>query len=490
MSTPVVVQGTPVSPPQQDYGSQDYGDNNYGGGDTGTGVTTSMETDQQPEAKTTGCKDPIFAVLFYLNVIAILVVCATYGRDALNSSDAGINYTELVYGSLIFGVTSLVFSAGGLGFLMQYPSFMIKAGLIFTGVMALASCVYIFMLPNTSMSYKAIFGGLAIVFFLLTLCYIRAAWSRIPFAATNMITAGTAIKANIGVAFFALFFAALQVVWLVLWSVAYSGVWDVTYVCGNDGCDVNYGYLFLLFVSLFFTQQVLQYSVHVIVAGTVATWWVAPNESGCCSKGVCHSFIRTISTSFGSICLGSLLVAIIRALQMLANTARSNGDGGFLVCIAECILSCLASCLEYFNKWAYIYVGIYGTSYKDSAVAVMQLFADRGWDAVIADDLVGNAILLTSIVAGLIIGAIGIGYASANAEFSNIAADNSWVAFLIGFTAGLSICSILLGTIASGVNAVIVLFAEKPREFEQNHPELSRDMREKWHEFYPEITMQ
>ena len=110
-------------------------------------------------------------------------------------------------------------------------------------------------------------------------------------------------------------------------------------------------------------------------------------------------------------------------------------------------------------------------------------------DAVIADDLVGNAILLTSLVSGLIIGAIGIGYAGANAEFSNMTGDNSWMAFLIGFTAGLSICSILLGTIASGVNAVIVLFAEKPQEFEQNHPELSRDMREKWHEFYPDLTL-
>lgn len=477
MSTPVVVQGTPVSPPLN---------NNYGDGGTGTGVTESMETEQQEPPKTTGCQDPIFAVLFYLNVIAILVVCGTYGREALNSSDTGMNYTELVYGALVFGVASLVFSAGGLLFLMQYPSFMIKAGLIFTGVMALVSCVYIFMMPG-DMTYKAIYGSLSIIFFLITLCYIRAVWSRIPFAATNMITAATAIKANLGVAMFALFFAGLQVVWLVLWSVAYSGVWDKTYVCGNDGCDINYGYLFLLFVSLFFTQQVLQYSVHVIVAGTVATWWINPSESGCCSKGVCHSFIRTISTSFGSICLGSLLVAIIRALQMLANSARSNGDGGFLVCIAECILGCLASCLEYFNKWAYVYVGIYGMSYKDSAVAVMQLFADRGWDAVIADDLVGNAILLTSLVSGLIIGAIAIGYAGANAEFSNMTGDNSWMAFLIGFTAGLSICSILLGTIASGVNAVIVLFAEKPQEFEQNHPELSRDMREKWHEFYPDL---
>jgi hypothetical protein len=42
---------------------------------------------------------------------------------------------------------------------------------------------------------------------------------------------------------------------------------------------------------------------------------------------------------------------------MLANSAQSNGDANFLACIAECILACLASIVEYFNKWAFIYVG-------------------------------------------------------------------------------------------------------------------------------------
>jgi hypothetical protein len=69
-----------------------------------------------------------------------------------------------------------------------------------------------------------------------------------------------------------------------------------------------------------------------------------------------------MTTSFGSICFGGLVVAFIQALRMLANSARANGDGNFLVCIAECLLACLASIIEYLNKWAFIYVGIYGFS--------------------------------------------------------------------------------------------------------------------------------
>lgn len=62
-----------------------------------------------------------------------------------------------------------------------------------------------------------------------------------------------------------------------------------------------------------------------------------------------------MTTSFGSICFGSLIVAIIQALRQLAHQARQNGDAGILACIAECILGCLESIAEYFNKWAFIY---------------------------------------------------------------------------------------------------------------------------------------
>jgi hypothetical protein len=50
---------------------------------------------------------------------------------------------------------------------------------------------------------------------------------------------------------------------------------------------------------------------------------------------------------------------------------------------------------------------------------------------------------------------------------------------------GVVLCSILMSVIASAVNAVLVLFAEKPAEFQRNHPELSNKMREVWSTIYP-----
>lgn len=77
MTTPVVVQGTAVSAPAQPSG---------GGG---------TETDQQHQPAKTGCNDPIFALLFYGNVGAILAVAAVYGPGSFSesTSNSGFDYS-------------------------------------------------------------------------------------------------------------------------------------------------------------------------------------------------------------------------------------------------------------------------------------------------------------------------------------------------------------------------------------------------------------
>jgi len=65
-----------------------------------------------------------------------------------------------------------------------------------------------------------------------------------------------------------------------------------------------------------------------------------------------------------------------------------------------------------------------------------------------------------------------------------------WLIFRysIGFLIGLVLASILMSVIGSGVNTVIVLFAEAPAEFQANYPELSNKMREAWQDAYPGLV--
>ena len=80
------------------------------------------------------------------------------------------------------------------------------------------------------------------------------------------------------------------------------------------------------------------------------------------------STVRATTGSFGSICFGSLLVAIIQTLRALVESLRGNDDvegcAAFLLCLVSCFLRCIEGMLEYFNKYAYIYVGMVSfTSY-------------------------------------------------------------------------------------------------------------------------------
>jgi Plasma-membrane choline transporter len=123
--------------------------------------------------------------------------------------------------------------------------------------------------------------------------------------------------------------------------------------------------------------------------------------------------------------------------------------------------------------------------YLKAGKSVFELFHNRGWEAVIADDLVGNTLFLISVMVGGVMGAIGLVIEVSTTLFDDAGGNSKIVAFVLGFIVGLVVTSILMSTIASGVNAVIVLFAEGPAEFQQNHPALSNKMREVWNQVYP-----
>ena len=303
----------------------------------------------------------------------------------------------------------------------------------------------------------------------------------------------------------------------------------VTSGCNAAGVcerEANGLVVFLFLVSFYWSHQVIKNTVHCTVAGTVGTWWFAPHEaSSCCSSAIRDSWIRSVTTSFGSICFGSLIgefwvphlmapqwmplslltsqaltsasshkftslfyfnstrlqiVAIIQATKEIVRQMREQDDG-ILLCCAECLLGCLEALAEYFNKWAFVYVGLYGYSFIDSGKNVMTLFKTRGWTTIITDNLVGSVLAMLSVGVGLITGLIGILLAS----MKGLGAEFAGGAFAVGFIVGLVLTSVLMSVVESATNTVIVCYAEAPAEFEQNHPELSRSMRETWRQAWP-----
>jgi hypothetical protein len=79
----------------------------------------------------------------------------------------------------------------------------------------------------------------------------------------------------------------------------------------------------------------------------VADWWYSGQNKGVVSK----SFFRASSTSFGSICFGSLILAVLRALRQMLQAGRRQGQReNALTCVVNCLMAIIERLMQIFNR--------------------------------------------------------------------------------------------------------------------------------------------
>jgi len=415
-------------------------------------------------------RDVIWAVAFVLHLGAMCFIISMNIAQGENG-DAGAGGLQNFAALVAIGViVSTILSSASISLMARYPTEMVKIGLISSTILTGAMAI-LFILSG-----QVLIALLGLFIFAITLCYVRQVWSRIPFAAANLKTALSAVQSNMGLTIVAYLMMALAFAWTGFWIAGMATSLD-----SSNGAVV-----FLLLVSFYWTFEVFCNTIHVTTAGTVGTWWFVPGEAnGCWSTAIRDSFRRASTYSFGSICMGSLLVAVIRALRAMAQRAREDRDMQLLYCLIQCILACIEDIVQYFNKWAYVYVGLYGFGYIEAGRNVFQLFEQKGWSVLITDDLNDRVLFMMSLSVGVVTGIIG---ALAAMIDQNLFGDAT-AAFGTTFFVGLIFCSINMSIVGSSVNTVIVCFAESPAEFEANHPGLSGEMRSAWIQAWPELTI-
>lgn len=443
-------------------------------GDEPMAATITFDVNGRPQQQQPNqFNDVPWGLAFLAHIAVICVVISMnivkdggFGQE-INSS-AGI--LPLV---CIAALVSMGLSSTTIVLMMKYPTESVRVALVFSGVLVCCLMVMSFFSGDVVVIIMPTF------LFVLTVWYIYRVWNRIPFAAANLKTALSAVRSNVGLSCVAYFMTIVTFAWSGFWMMGMASV-----------ATENAGIVFLLFVSFYWTVGVFTNTVHVTTAGTVGTWWFVPGEaSSCFSTGLKDSFCRATTYSFGSICFGSLVVAVIRALRAMARQRSRNGE--FLRCIAECILACIANLVEYFNKWAYVYVGLYGFGYIEAGKNVLQLFEQRGWTSIVTDDLCDRVLMMMNIGVGATTGIISMFLVLFDKSLlADDVGDSPIVkAFFLGFLVGAVVCSILMSVVSSAVNTVIVCFAESPNEFETNHPALSQEMRSSWAQSYPDLTI-
>lgn len=200
-----------------------------------------------------------------------------------------------------------------------------------------------------------------IIFAIFTLLYMFCFWSwrdKIPFAK------GKKIDSNLFLVTLFFFFLVMlksvthttrkywstiiagiislvvQSIFSVWFLLTVVGVYEVYYNASGSNAKLNAAMVFLVF-SFYWTTQVISYVTHVTLAGVFATVYFLNNQV---AHPIWGSAKRALTTSFGSICFGSLLIAIINTIRYFIQVGRSNTDNpalAFVLCILECIVACI-----------------------------------------------------------------------------------------------------------------------------------------------------
>ena len=366
-------------------------------------------------------------------------------------------------------VTSLLLTA-----VRFFAASFIRASITFSVVMCAVMCV------------SAIAAGSILMAALFALCTVGsimwyfAVLPRVPFSSYLLSLSSALVARYYGVLVATVVMIKLVALYVAAWIVAiaaavvyYAPVMPRSqgrnlavprHAADHSEQSIGTAALFLAFLfCLFWTVQVASNVIHVTACGLAATYYFA---------GPVHmprnpswaSFKRSITTSFGSICFGSAVVAFLQVLRFIAHELR-RADNNFIRCIAECLIACVEALVERINVYAFSYMAIYGTSYIESGRRAMDLLftAPEGFEAIINDCLVLPAIrfailtgtLLAFLLAFLVLGA-------------------PMAAMVAGLTA--ACLSVYLSSVYAATVTVFLCFADCPSAAEGSNPQLHDDL--------------
>jgi hypothetical protein len=133
-----------------------------------------------------------------------------------------------------------------------------------------------------------------------------------------------------------------------------------------------------------------------VTAGAVGEWWFGAHDVNTIQRAQ----TRALTTSLGSICVGSLVVAALNALHtLLLSTPRRKAKGSANACL-EFLVKLVMRNMQYFNKYAFCQVALYGKDFRLAGTDTMHLFRDRGWTALLNDSLISSVLAVGCLVVG------------------------------------------------------------------------------------------
>eukprot|EP01079_Euglenida_sp_SAG-EU17-18_P006830 gene6830-164_t len=143
-----------------------------------------------------------------------------------------------------------------------------------------------------------------------------------------------------------------------------------------------------------------------VFAGTIASWYFTRSR-GVVQNHSLRALGWALTYHFGSLALGSMILAIIQFLRFLARVGQANVRNGwlaFVILCIRCLLACIEGIIRWLTRYAYVYVAMHGMSFCEGAKATFNLWERSGFQMVINDSVVGFVVMMGTLMGSASVG--------------------------------------------------------------------------------------
>jgi len=484
-----------------------------------------MVPDETGQTESRDCKDVFWAVFFILFAAFILGMSYMYGSEVIVFSTKEVQHTQYEVmrsttlqpdGTLaevdspyhtnavgvekekniyplasagLAGASAAAFtSVAFVYFAKTAPTCVVYTSLLFSPIMLVISG---FSMMATAAAASgdggvvlAIVGAVSIAVGVCLGTCTFCCWKHlIPFMIALTEVVATVITEHVCVIFVGLIGAVLGTCWTMLCAFAFLGLYlenDAHLEDDNSfkqSPAMHYSLVFFAALSFTWGSEVARNICHVTYCGVFGRWYYGATAR---DFTILPSLKVALTSSFGSICFGSLIVASVQALEAVARSMRQQAqeEGNMVVCIVACLLECIIGCIgdiiEYFNEWAYVQCAVRGASFCEAGRITFALMTCANMSYIVRDLLLNSLVNLGAFLCccvGALVGA-ATGYVMGGATPAAFGG-------VIGFFAGIVCGTAGVGIISSGVKTILASWADSPGPLSKTNPKIAALFNEK-----------
>merc|ERR1740129_537591 len=348
-------------------------------------------------------------------------------------------------------------------------------------VLILAALAALVMIPNKPVAVATAFCLAAPA--CLSIFCIWCCWrGLVPFTIEILQPVAQVLGEHCGVLLVGIGTTLASLAYMLLAGTAIVGFWSKVsngqptgIPSRYDNQNVYYAIYFLVALVLIWGGTVFVNACHVVYCGLFGRWYFGREVS------VCQSMQAAV-VSFGSICLGSIIVAAMRAVDAVlqqirrqAGAERQNFAVQCALCVLECLVRCVADIAEALSYFAYVQVALRGFSFIASARATYALCQYRNVRAIIACSLVGSVVGIGSFLCGSAASLVGC-WVCARLTPSGASEDDrafaEGLALGLGVVLGFGVASNVLHALQSGFATICVCWAEDGEKLSDRQTQL------------------